>query len=219
MKVTIRADSVEIDGYVNAVERVSNVLNDGAMPGPYLERVSKGAFKKALRKNHDVKILLNHNKERELGSTAKGNLELDEDSIGLHARAVITDKEVIEKARRNKLVGWSFGFTDAPNGVDEVQERGYPCRVVNDLDLREVSILDNGHIPAYDGTSIMTRETKDDLHLSNVFKDEIITREIIEEKPKEEKTGENNETIENKAKPKYNLYRNWLDIEQVNKRG
>lgn len=58
MKVNIRADSVEIEGYVNAVERNSKTLRDRI--GEFIERVCKGAFAKALKRNDDVKILLNH---------------------------------------------------------------------------------------------------------------------------------------------------------------
>ena len=156
MKVNIRADSVEIEGYVNAVERDSKPL--WSRMGQFIERVKKGAFKRALERNNDVKILLNHNPERELGSTVKGNLQLNEDNIGLRARATITDKETVEKARRGELVGWSFGFYDRPNGVIKRMIDGILHRSIEDMDLKEVSILDNTHNPAYDGTLIMARE-------------------------------------------------------------
>ena len=155
MQINIRSDSVEISGYVNAVERDSNPLR--ALNGRYfIERICKGAFKKALNRGDDVKVLLNHDSSKELGSTKAGNLELNEDNIGLHARATITDKEVIDKARKGDLVGWSFGFRDID--VDESEEKqGMAVRAVKDLDLKEVSILDRTRTPAYDGTLLMTR--------------------------------------------------------------
>ena len=128
MKINIRADSVEIEGYVNAIERNSKPL--WSRMGQFIERICKGAFKKALKRNDDVKILLNHDPSRELGSTKQGNLELEEDNIGLKARAIITDKEVVEKARNGDLVGWSFGFTDRE--VENTIERGMPLRAVKD---------------------------------------------------------------------------------------
>lgn len=154
MKVNIRADSIEIEGYVNAIERDSKPL--WSRMGLFIERICKGAFKKALQRNDDVKILLNHNPSRELGSTKQGNLELTEDNIGLHARAVITDNEVIEKAKRGELVGWSFGYYD--RSVVKRMIDGMLHRHVEDLDLDEVSILDNTKTPAYDGTLITARE-------------------------------------------------------------
>ena len=134
MKINIRADSVEITGYVNAVERNSKPLLSRV--GQFIERICKGAFKKALKRNDDVHILLNHDWNRDLGSTKQGNLELVEDNIGLYARACITDKEVIEKARNGELVGWSFGFQD--RDLENTIERGMPHRAVKDLDLAEV---------------------------------------------------------------------------------
>ena len=49
MKVNVRADSVEIEGYVNAIERNSKPLFSRV--GQFIERICKGAFKKALRRN------------------------------------------------------------------------------------------------------------------------------------------------------------------------
>ena len=37
--------------------------------------------------------------------------ELYEDNIGLRAIVEITDSDVIEKAKKKKLRGWSFGFS------------------------------------------------------------------------------------------------------------
>lgn len=153
MKVKIRADSVEIEGYVNAVERNSKPLMSRI--GRFIERVCKGAFKKALKRNDNVNILLNHDWSRNLGSTKQGNLELEEDSIGLHAHAIITDPEVIESAKRGNLVGWSFGFNDRE--VENSTEQGMPLRIVKELDLHEVSILDRRMSPAYEGTLVSVR--------------------------------------------------------------
>ena len=188
MKVNIREDSVEIEGYVNAIERNSKPL--WSRVGQFIERICKGAFKKALNRNDDVKILLNHDWERELGSTKKGNLELEEDNIGLRARATITDPEVIEKARNGDLVGWSFGFTDRE--VENTIERGIPYRAVKDLDLQEVSILDRTKTPAYDGTLLMARAERNEIHFRGEdFIDEVIVKEeSTQEEPKQEEVVE-----------------------------
>ena len=153
MKVKIRADSVEIEGYVNAVERNSRPLWSRA--GRFIERICAGAFKRALGRANDVKILLNHQRNRKLGSIADGNLQLEEDSIGLHARATITDTEVIEEARKGNLVGWSFGFHD--RAVENGVEGGLPLRKVKDLDLDEVSLITRAMTPCYEGTLVSVR--------------------------------------------------------------
>ena len=170
MEIRVKEDSVEITGYVNAIERNSKPLMSRV--GQFIERICKGAFKKALKRNDDVHILLNHDWNRDLGSTKKGNLELEEDNIGLKARACITDPDVIKKARNGDLVGWSFGFTDRE--VENTLERGMPYRAVKDLNLEEVSILDRSKTPAYDGTLIMAREDTNELHFRGEdFIDEI----------------------------------------------
>ena len=187
MQITIRADSVEIEGYVNSVERKSKKL--WSRIGQFVERICKGAFSRALERNDDVKILLNHNPDRVLGSQKQGNLELHEDSIGLHARATITDPEVIKLARDGDLVGWSFGFYDRE--VEQKRdEDGFPLRNVVDLDLEEVSILDNTTTPAYDGTLVSVRSDNKSIYYGETFGDEIQIREEHEEVPKQQETVE-----------------------------
>ena len=57
--------------------------------------------------------------------------------------------------RNHKLVGWSFGFYSNSDDVDE--SGSIATRTVNDMDLVEVSILDDTKSPAYYGTSVETR--------------------------------------------------------------
>ena len=158
MKINIRADSVVIEGYVNAVERASKPLLSRF--GEFIEKICAGAFGRALERNKDVRILLNHDINRDLGGTGSGELELTEDNIGLKARAVITDKEVIEDARRGDLIGWSFGFQDRDVATTTDSVTGLPFRMVKDLDLYEVSILNREKVPAYDGTLVNVRDDK-----------------------------------------------------------
>lgn len=195
MKILVRADHVEISGYVNAIERPSKILHDRS--GDFIETMKEGAFKKALARNDNVRVLLNHDRNRDLGGTKDGNLELEEDNIGLRARAKIYDKEVIDKARKGDLVGWSFGFTD--RDVDKSYDsNGLLHRAVKDLDLEEVSILDRRRTPAYKGTLIMARDDKNIL-LSEELIDENVAVEEIQE-PKEETHIE--ERAEEQKEPK-----------------
>ena len=181
MEIKIREDCVEIDGYVNAVERSSKPL--WSRMGQFIERICKGAFKRALDRADDVRILLNHDCERALGGIKDGNLELCEDAIGLHARATIRDAQVIEDARNNNLVGWSFGFTDTDNGVERSidQDSGLPLRKVRDLNLHEVSLLNRSKTPAYEGTLVTVRSDEQMQFRSEPFFDEVKTEEIKEE--------------------------------------
>ena len=198
MRVNIREDKVEIEGYVNAVERDSKPL--WSRVGQFIERICKGAFKRALKRNDDVHILLNHDWNRDLGSTKQGNLELEEDNIGLRVRACITDPEVVKKARAGDLVGWSFGFSD--RDVENSVRDGMPYRAVKDLDLAEVSILDKRKTPAYEGTLITARAEGEVIHFRGEdFIDDVEVREEQpEEAPKEEEKVQ--EEVPNEAQPK-----------------
>ena len=158
MRVEIRNDSVLIDGYVNAVGRDSKPIP--CINGKFIEQIEPRAFDKALNKTDNVDLLLNHDENRKLGCTKDGNLELFEDNIGLRAICTITDKDVIEKARKGELRGWSFGFAVDKDRWEDTN-KGYQRRYVEDLELFEVSILDNRKNPAYAGTSIEMREDKE----------------------------------------------------------
>lgn len=157
MKVEVRNDKVIIDGYVNAVERESKVLYDTR--GEFIEKIRAGVFQRALERAENVRVLLDHEQDRELADTKSGKAKLYEDNIGLRAIVQIEDPEVIEKARTNKLRGWSFGFLcnkeDRKTNEDGIEER-----TVRDLDLLEVSIIDDRKYPAYIGTSIEMRDDK-----------------------------------------------------------
>ena len=158
MKYEVRGDSVLITGYVNAVERLSKPIRENLHGNirTFLERIRAGVFRTALNRNDNVLVLLNHDENRVLASTKEGTAILEEDNIGLRAEITITDKEVVEKAREGKLTGWSFGFIA---NDDEITNEGKnEVRTVTDMDLLEVSILDDTKSPAYNGTSIETRE-------------------------------------------------------------
>ena len=173
MNIRITDDRVIIDGYVNAVERLSKPLKDRL--GSFLERVKVGAFKRALERAEDVRILLNHDWTKDLGGIKDGNLELSEDAIGLRAHAEITDPQTVADVRSGKIKfrGWSFGFTD--RDVEQGEENGLTVRNVKDLDLYEVSLIDRSRVPAYDGTLVAVRSADDNelVNISDVTESEI----------------------------------------------
>ena len=181
MYIRVKDNSVEIDGYVNAVERLSKPLRDRL--GEFVERIKAGAFKRALERADDVRILLNHEWDKDLGGTKDGNLELYEDAIGLHARATITDEEVVRQAKNGELVGWSFGFTD--RDVEQGEENGLTVRNVKDLNLYEVSLINRSKVPAYDGTLVAVRSADDSesLNIGEYIESEVNLRVEETEQP------------------------------------
>ena len=212
MNIEVRNDSVVISGYVNAVERWSKPLmaNLRGIRQRCVEKIKAGVFRTALKRNDNVKVLLNHKDERELANTKDGSAILEEDNIGLRAEVTITDPEVVEKAKNHRLVGWSFGFY--PNAEEVAQGEPLPKRTVTDMDLREISILDDTRSPAYYGQSIETRsedavpleirenvadETVDIEQLAELVADKVLeklnaskTEARAEEQPEENKEAE-----------------------------
>lgn len=188
MQIHLREDSVELEGYVNAIERDSKPLPSRL--GNFIERICVGAFKKALKRGNNVHILLNHDWNRDLGSTEQGNLELEEDNIGLRVRAEITDPEVIEKARNGELVGWSFGFEDRE--VENGLQRGMLLRLVKDLLLHEVSVLDKSKKPAYAGTQVYSRSIDGEDRIIYRGEDNI---DVTDDELDQEETKERNDEV------------------------
>ena len=183
MKIIIRADHVHIEGYVNAVERLSKPITERL--GTFRERVCAGTFKKALKKAQDVRILLNHDMSRDLGGIKDGNLKLEEDSIGLRAEADIYDADVIKDAKAGNLVGWSFGFF--PIESRDTSEDGMPIKELHEIDLQEVSLLNKRHTPAYDGTLVAVRDNEEKMIIG-----ETMFAEAVDVK---EESDENDDSI------------------------
>lgn len=156
MKIEIRSDSeLTISGYVNAVERWSELLPRSKgrdAPGDFRECVKEGAFADSLSRLPAVKLMLDHN--RAIGENGR-NLVLTEDNIGLRAELTVDDEETVTAARAGRLKGWSFGMENA-FGAYCVAKDGTYERKISKLDLLEVSLLTKR--PAYHATSIELRD-------------------------------------------------------------
>jgi HK97 family phage prohead protease len=205
MQVEIRSDSVIVKGYVNAVERDSRALP--SPKGKFVEQVRSGVWNDAIKKNDNISVLLNHDWNRKLGST-KDNLTLKEDNIGLYAEARVYDSDVIEKAKNNKLVGWSFGFRANKQSwgkTDADMDRRY----LDDIDLFEVSILDDSRTPAYYGTSVETRNNEE-IEIEQRFVQDSI--EIINTNEEKQQDTTENRDIDTDLELKLKLMRLELEL-------
>jgi uncharacterized protein len=152
MRIELRSDSVVLDGYVNVCARESRELS--SPQGKFVEQIMPRTFERALQKADSVDLLFNHDPSRKLGSTKEGNLDLREDNIGLRATATVYDKEIMEKAEKGELRGWSFSFSALKDAWDKRAD-GMNKRSVEEIELYEVSVLDI--TPAYLATSIEKR--------------------------------------------------------------
>lgn len=183
MKIRIRADSVEIEGYVNAVGRDSRRMTD-EYGNEFVEQMQPGVFALALSKRSEpVPMLHNHKQDRVVGST-DDNLELEEDSIGLHARTTVTDSEIVQLAHDGKLVGWSFGFHQLDARTSYDYDSHIERSVVTELDLVEVSIIDDTMLPVYAGTSVHARADDKEKIITRAMDKDVIR--VFEEQKTEE---------------------------------
>lgn len=155
MEIEKRTSDVRITGYVNAVGRESRVLHD--KDGEFIEIIEPRTFAQALEHNENVGLMFNHVRNLEHSS-----FTLEEDNIGLKVDMITSDPEVMEKAERNQLSGWSFGFNDCQCEW-ETRDDGMRIRHVRGLNLIEVSLLDC--TPAYYATSVEVREKPNNLEL------------------------------------------------------
>ena len=193
MRIEIRNDSVLLDGYVNVTGKDSRFIP--SIKGKFKEQIVPEAFTRSLEKNDNVDLLLNHDKNRKLGSTKEGNLELFEDGIGLRAICTVTDADVIEKAKNGELRGWSFGFYSEKDKWEDTTE-GFQRRYVEELELFEVSIVDNTRTPAYVGTSIeMRAEDEVTTEIRSIDSKTVIVDKSEKKKDKENRTTEFNNSF------------------------
>ncbi|WP_455717163.1 HK97 family phage prohead protease [Anaerosporobacter sp.] len=155
MQIEIRSDSVLIRGYVNSTDRDSKKMKS-KKGDEFVEQVRSGTWQKAIDSNDNIAVLFNHDWNKELGST-KDNLILREDNIGLYAEIKTSNQEVVEKAKRNLLSGWSFGFIKIKESWGKTDDN-VARRYLDEIRLREVSILDDTKTPAYYGTLVEVRE-------------------------------------------------------------
>lgn len=198
IKIEIRsANEMIISGYVNAVSRDSKVI--GSPHGKFVEQVMPKTFARALEKNPNVELRFNHSKV--LGNQSDGTLELREDNIGLFATAKVTDPEVIENARKKELRGWSFGFIKNKDSFEDTKMEGIQRRFLEDIDLKEVSILTKN--PAYSATSIELRGEETITLEERNLEDDV---EILETQEKREES----------AVISYDLYNKQIQILKLN---
>lgn len=171
MQVEIRADGLHISGYVNATEKMSRPVITGKGQ-KVIEVIEPRAFEKAIEKADNITMTKDHDSDYVLAETRAGNLTLYEDAIGLHADALVTDEATITEARAGKLKGWSFGFRNPTETIEERADN-LPLRRVSAFDLDHITLVVNKQ-PVYAATSIEMRAN-----------DEVVELETrtIEEKP------------------------------------
>ena len=154
MKIEVRADGLHISGYVNVTGKLSRPVVTPR--GKVIETIEERAFDEAIRKSGDVTVQLDHDAGHVYARTSDNSLTLREDAIGLHADVLITDKTVIEIARKEKLRGWSFGMYNVGDEMEARANDELPIRHIKSLMLDHISLIKD-KIPCYAATSVEYR--------------------------------------------------------------
>lgn len=152
---TEKDDKLVVEGYVNETEKWSYKMK--SKKGPFIEKIEKGAFKRALNRGIDIHFLAEHDKNKILASTRNGSLTLTEDSKGLLMRATISKtsygKDYYELIKDGILRNMSFGFNVIKDSWKQGKD-GTLERSIKDLNLFEVSVVTN---PAYPQSNLSAR--------------------------------------------------------------
>lgn len=175
---TVEGDTLNIEGYVNAVGRESELLYSRKRNKWFKEIMEPGVFKRALENNVDIPMLLEHDYDKQIASTSNGTLELTEDSIGLKFKATIQDQELYSSIKNGEINSCSFGFVceDAEyEFVNNKEEKRY----VKDIQLLEVSLVKN---PAYIGSLVEARNMEMALQELNMSrKEDTVEKKKVQE--------------------------------------
>ena len=144
---------------------VFNSLSDDL--GGFREMIEPGFFRAALRRQPDVRLLVNHD-GLPLARTASGTLELREDTRGLHvfARLDKLDDDVRNlrtKMQRGDVDQMSFAFTLREDGDDwAVSEDGAVVRTLRADGADELFDVSVVTFPAYRHTEVSMRSVLQD---------------------------------------------------------
>lgn len=108
------------------------------------EEISKTAFDRALAEDQDVVLLFNHDVNNVLARTSSGTMQLDKDKKGLVVSADLADTDVGQRVRvgleRRDINAMSIGFSVVGEEW-KTQKDGTDVRIINDLDLFDVSAV------------------------------------------------------------------------------
>ncbi|HFK1735234.1 TPA: HK97 family phage prohead protease [Bacillus pacificus] len=170
-----------VSGYVNKTNQWSQVLGQR---NKFVERISKGAFKRAIERAKEIRFLAEHDNEKILSSTKNGSLTLREDETGLWMSAKISDtswgRDYHTLIKDGIIENMSFGMRVTEQKWDKRND-GISERTVYDLELSEVSAVKN---PAYVQSTLNARSIE-------VIEDV----EIPQEDDKKEKTKMENREL------------------------
>ena len=144
-------DKLQLVGHAAVFDRLSEDL------GGFRERIMRGAFRKVLDNQDDVRLLINHDSNKLLARTTNGTLELRQDPKGLRVFAELAPttyaKDLQVLLQRGDMSQMSFAFRVGSDTWTD--EDGELIRSINEFEsLFDVSVVT---YPAYPQTDVSAR--------------------------------------------------------------
>ena len=178
--LSVEDDSLVVEGLVNETEKWSHVLG---VRKKFREKISRGAFAKAIDSNPRIDFLCEHDANKLLATTENNSLQLWEDNQGLKMRATICPtsygKDIYQLMKSNIVNHMSFGFRVLSDKWNKISN-GIHERTVYELELLEVSVVRN---PAYPQSAIAARgmELVEDVEIPDCVEEERAEEDMNEE--------------------------------------
>lgn len=153
-----------LTGYASVFYRAGDGATQFNLWPGCVERISPGAFDRALKDADDTRALFNHNPELLLGRTKSGTCRLSVDERGLKYEVDLADttvaRDVAQHIQRGDLSGSSFSF--AVEDEEWTTERTAEGVEVEVRTIKSVGLFDVGPVtfPAYEGTDTAARQAR-----------------------------------------------------------
>lgn len=142
------------------------------------EVISKDVFSRAIQRafdnGRDIDFISDHDDSKILASTKNNSLTLEEDDQGLHVMADIVEtswgKDILALVKSGIITGLSFGMQVNQQRWSKCED-GIDLRIIDDIDLFEVSAVRN---PAYPLTNLESRGIEvDDIEFEHEGEDDM----------------------------------------------
>ena len=180
---TLNEENRTIEGYAIVFDVRSNVMYDWEGGRKFVEVIERRAVTDELLNSCDIRALIEHNNQRLLARSNKGQgtLQLEIDEHGLKYRFVSPNtthgNDIVEMVKRGDINGSSFAFRSLQENVKwEKGTNGVWLRTIQKIDfIRDVTMTAD---PAYSQTEVSVRSME--------LLDE------TEDKPKEEEVRNDN---------------------------
>ena len=165
VNIETRADGTRtISGYAAVFHNPADPGTEYEMWEGAVERVSPGAFSRAIAEGQDVRCAFNHGENSLMGRTANKTCRLFVDGVGLRYEADLPDtteaRDCAALIARGDVRGSSFSFISRSVSWSQIEGEANEIRTLLDVDLIDVGPVCS---PAYTATTASARDSRSTL--------------------------------------------------------